>query len=83
MFNERSIVYFRQVPTSAEETYQKWSFWVASKFVLIIMLSSLKDVLSKSKHFACNFSSTFRIKAFVTIKMNNSLEVYLQSQIEK
>ena len=35
LFNEGSLVYFRQITTSAEVIYQKRLFWDASKFVFI------------------------------------------------
>ena len=43
LYNEGSLVYFRQKSTSAETIYQKRSFWDASKFVFIIMLTCVKD----------------------------------------
>ena len=33
LYNEESLVYFRQITTSAKEIYHKRSFWDASKFV--------------------------------------------------
>ena len=72
----RSLFYFRQMTTSAEQLYQKQSFWDASKFVLIIMLCRLKGVknASESKQFACNFLH----QIFSTKK--DILEVYLENQ---
>ena len=47
LYNEGSLVYFRQIATSAEAMYQKRSFWNASKFVFITMLWSVKDASKK------------------------------------
>ena len=43
----RSHVYLRQITTLEKAIYQKRSFWDASKFVFIIMLSNVKDVTKK------------------------------------
>ena len=59
LYNEWSLVYFRQITTSsAEVIYQKRLFLDASKFVFVIMLLSVKDA-SKSKHFASHSASNF------------------------
>ena len=42
LYNERSLVYFRQITTSVEEIYQKRSSLDASKFVFIIILYVVK-----------------------------------------
>ena len=47
LYNEGSLVYFRQIPNSAEVIYEKQSD--LSKFVFVIMLSRVKDA-SESKH---------------------------------
>ena len=57
MFDEWSLVYFRQIPISGEEINQKRSFLDASQFLFIIVLSSVYDA-SKNKDFACNLAQS-------------------------